>query len=298
MHNGNNHISVCICTYKRPTLLLKLLEELQKQNTEGLYTYSIIVSDNDSAQSAKKVVLEFSGLSQIEITYCVEPRQNIALARNLALKNATGDYIAFIDDDEFPENDWLLNLIKTCNACGADGVLGPVKPYFNFDPPDWVKKGKYFDRPTHETGYRISLSDARTGNVMLKSRIIDRDQDPFRSEFGTGGEDVDFFRRMFGKGFIFVWCNEAVVYESVPLVRCNRRYLFRRALLRGRNSYKQTEGQVSNLLKSLAAVLVYCFMLLFIFAAGDRLLMTYLIKICYHSGRLLASIGFSFVKER
>jgi len=102
MTNEMQHISVCICTYKRPHFLKRLLEELACQDTSGLFTYSIVVADNDHLQSAKAVVGDFAAASSIPITYCVEPRQNIALAQNKAIENANGGFVAFIDDDEFP----------------------------------------------------------------------------------------------------------------------------------------------------------------------------------------------------
>ena len=40
-------------------------------------------------------------------------KQNIALARNKAIENAKGDFIAFIDDDEFPLDQWLLNHVQS-----------------------------------------------------------------------------------------------------------------------------------------------------------------------------------------
>src|SRR5690348_4535548 len=96
------HISVCICTYKRERFLKRLLRELDAQETEGEFTYSIVLADNDVSESGRAVAAEFRQTSTIPITYCVEPEQNIALARNRAVANATGDYIAFIDDDEYP----------------------------------------------------------------------------------------------------------------------------------------------------------------------------------------------------
>jgi len=69
---------------------------------KGQFTYSIVVADNDQLQSARPVVLEFRSASPIPVTYCAEPQQNIALTRNRAIANASGDYIAFVDDDEFP----------------------------------------------------------------------------------------------------------------------------------------------------------------------------------------------------
>src|SRR2546422_606876 len=102
---GHSHITICICTYKRLQLLQRLLEELSRQNTGGLFSYSIVVTDNDAASSAKSIVERFHAGVSTEITYRVEPEQNIALARNRAVANARGDFIDCIDDDEFPEQD-------------------------------------------------------------------------------------------------------------------------------------------------------------------------------------------------
>ena len=207
-------ISVCICTFKRPHLLSRLLYELDRQKTGALFTYSIVIVDNDVSQSSAEVVLQFRKMSPLEITYFVEPEQNIALARNKALANAKGDFIAFIDDDEFPATDWLIKLFQTCQAHKVDGVLGPVLPHFEGSPPAWVTKGRFCDRPSHPTGFKIDWNEGRTGNLLIKREILDGIDPVFRPEFGSGGEDRNFFRRMIERGRVFVWCNEAVAYES------------------------------------------------------------------------------------
>jgi len=112
----NRHICVCICTYKRPNLLKRLLKALDLQRTDGLFSYSIVVVDNDECKSAQPVVVSFQQETKLEVKYFVEPEQNIALARNKAVENARGDFIAFIDDDEFPDAAWLLELYKTCGS--------------------------------------------------------------------------------------------------------------------------------------------------------------------------------------
>ena len=293
-----SHISVCICTFKRTNLLKRLLDEIERQITEGLFSYSVVVADNDRRQSAKQVVSKWTATSSIPIIYCVEPEQNIALARNKALENAKGDFIAFIDDDEIPERDWLYNLFKTCNAYGVDGVLGPVSPYFDHKPPQWVIKGKFFERPAHDTGYKMDWPETRTGNLLFRREILNGMNYFFRSEFGTGSEDVDFFRRMMKKGRIFAWCNNAVVYELVPPARCQRSYQIRLALLRGGNSLKHREALARNILKSLVAVPVYGLALPFLFVAGGHHFMKYLIKFFDHAGKLLALLGVNPVNER
>jgi len=93
MTNDPSHISVCICTYKRPQFLSRLLAELKTQDTGGRFTYSIIVADNDHARSGESVVSEFAATSPIQLVLR-GASQNIARTRNKAVENATGDHIA------------------------------------------------------------------------------------------------------------------------------------------------------------------------------------------------------------
>jgi succinoglycan biosynthesis protein ExoM len=292
------HISVCICTYKRPALLKRLLEELSRQKTEGLFDYSFVVTDNDREESAKQVVTGFAADSSRETKYCMEPTPNFALARNNVVRNAKGDYLAFIDDDEFPAEDWLLMLLKTCKTHRAAGVLGPVLPHFEVAPPQWIIRAGFYDRPRHETGFVMGWQEARTGNVLIRRQILDGVDEVFRPEFGAGGEDQDFFRRMMDKGLVFIWCNEALAYETVPPHRWERRFLLKRALLRGKTTCKHPKNRVRNMAKSLVAVPLYALLLPFLLILGHHLFMKYLVRLCDHAGRLLALLGLNPIKER
>src|SRR6185436_12373393 len=113
----------------------------------------------------------------------------------------------------------------------------------------------------------------------------------FSPEFGTGGSDVDFFRRMTLAGHRFIWCNEAIVHEIVPPNRWKRSVMMRRALLRGRNSLRHPQGRWVRLAKAVVAIPLYCLALPFFAVAGHHILMRYLIKLCDHVGRLLAALG-------
>ena len=292
------HVAVCVCTFKRPALLQRLLAELEKQQTGGAFSFSVVVVDNDSQGSAEAAVSGFAAHSSFEVSYCCEPEQNIAKARNRALANARGDFIAFIDDDEYPASNWISSLLKTCDATGADGVLGPVLPYFEGPAPRWALHSGVFDRPRHTTGYRIQLSDARTGNVLLRSELTESIAEPFQVRYATGGEDVDFFRRMMEQGRTFVWCDEAPVYELVPSSRCSRKYLFRRALLRGGNSLKQRRHRLRSILKSATAVPLYALVLPPLYLCRSPRSIKYAISFCDHVGKLLALVGLNPVRDR
>ena len=291
------HITVCICTYKRPELLERALRGIASQATDGAFEFSIVVVDNDAARSARATVDDFSASSAVPAVYCVEPEQNIALARNRALAQATGDFVAFIDDDEVPAKQWLAKLLEACLKYSVAGALGPVLPYFEDKPPAWVLKGKFFDRPTHKTGHIIPWSEGRTGNLLIKRDILQGIVEPFKPEYGSGGEDRDFFRRMIDAGHSFVWCDEAPAHELVPPVRWRRSFMLRRALLRGKMALNHCRsfGEIG---KSIAAVAGYSLLLPVMLLFGHHVFMLYLIRTCDHAGKLLAAVGINPVSEK
>jgi len=295
VQTSSHHITVCVCTYQRPHLLGRLLRELSAQNTAGLFTYSIVVVDNDSLESANAVVSAFAAVSAVPVKYCVEPTQGIALARNRAVENAEGELIAFIDDDEFPGNEWLLTLFRALETYNVAGVLGPVRRHFDECPPKWILRGQFFIRPSHSTGYVMDWRETRTGNVLFHRRILASVSPIFRAELRSG-EDVDFFRRMMSLGHSFVWCDEAPVFETVPPARWRRSYMLRRALLRGRGAALRHEG-LAMAMKSLIAVPAYALSLPVACLLGHHVFMLLLIKLCDHLGKLLTLAGITVIKD-
>jgi hypothetical protein len=73
-------------------MLKRLLNDLEHEETEGRFTYSIVVCDNDQLQSAEAVVAEFASTSSVAIKYCVETQQNISspLSTMTSFRTGTG----------------------------------------------------------------------------------------------------------------------------------------------------------------------------------------------------------------
>jgi len=209
----------------------------------------------------------------------------------------SGNLLAFIDDDEVPREDWLLQLWRTLREYQADAVLGPVQPYFEGEPPSWIKRSRICERPSHETGTMIHWRKTRTGNVLLRMAIVTDDGIRFDPAYASGGEDIDFFRRAAMRGRRFVWCEEAPAYELVPEARLRRRYHLKRAFLQGRLSLSYAIDRPSALgslrvaTKAFTAAVIYTVALPFLFLFGDHIGMKYLIKDCHHIARLLAILG-------
>ncbi len=292
----SKHIAVCVCTYRRPASLRRLLLKLLKQETRGLFNYSIITVDNDDQRSAEGAVNEVKAISHVPVVYCNEPRQNIARARNKAVEIATGEFIAFIDDDEFPCECWLLEMFQACTRYHVDGVLGPVLRHFDQTPPRWLVKSNFYVRPRHETGFVMGWMECRTGNLLLNRGVFGADETPFRPEF-RAGEDQDFFRRKIDQGRTFIWCDEAPVYETVPPSRWRCGVMLRRAMLRGATAVLHPTFGFRNIVKSITAVLLYTVALPFSFLIGYHHFMSLLVRLFDHLGALLALLGLNPVKS-
>jgi GT2 family glycosyltransferase len=234
----------------------------------------------------------------LNIKYDVESIQNISLARNKAVLNSTGNFIAFIDDDEVPDKKWLLNLYKAIFHFKADAVLGPVLPDYKASPPRWVIEGELHKRPSYKTGYRIDWKQGRTGNILIRSEIFQVIGEPFNPIFGSGGEDQDFTRRAQQKGFTFIWCNDARAFEIISPIRWNRSFMIKRALLRGKMSSQYPESRFAMSVRALCAIPIYTMALPVLFILRYSIFMKYLIKIFDHTGRILSILNINAIESK
>lgn len=185
---ATEEITVCICTYRRLELLERLLVAVAAQRTDGLFRYSCVIVDNDASESARELVERLQLTFPVPIRYAVEPARNFALVRNRAVGMATGNLFAFIDDDEVPNEDWLLQMLGLLHRTGADAVLGPVRPYFENEPPSWIVRSRICERAAHPTGMALHWRQTRTGNVLLRAALINEDGIRFDPAYASGGK--------------------------------------------------------------------------------------------------------------
>ena len=185
-------ISICICTFKRPMMTGQLVEHIQ-QELDLPGPTELVVVDNDKDEGAREIVEKHSSDS-IPVDYFVEPEQSISLARNKAVSEARGEWIAFIDDDELPEPDWLVNLYRCARLLDADAIFGPVEPIYSNQCPRWIIDGRFFDKVHYSTGTEVQRGQTRTSNVLLRRDLISDRDGPFDPAFGlSGGEDSLLF---------------------------------------------------------------------------------------------------------
>jgi succinoglycan biosynthesis protein ExoM len=219
-------------------MLQHLLEVMYNRLTLPGETEFIVV-DNDASGSATEVFEKFEDRQPVLRGFNV-PIQNISLARNRAVAEARGEWIAMIDDDEVPNPDWLLCLHQCATRFEADAVFGPVLPHFPKSAPQWIIDGGFFDRARYSTGTVVGPTDARTGNVLIRADAIKGLGEPFNPDFGlSGGEDSMLFRDLIAEGKRLVWCDNAEVREAITKDRLNGRWLIRR-WFRGGQTFAQS----------------------------------------------------------
>lgn len=226
-------VSVCICTYKRPSVIDALNSIACQRLPEGVEIEAVVV-DNDENRFADALVRLWASDAQIPVTYGVEPRRNIAHARNRALSLANGEWLALIDDDEVADPDWLNALLAAAERYKVEAVIGCVRAIYPDDAPKWLVAANPLSRRWGPSG--VICETGSTANALLAARfVVDRKLE-FDPAFGrSGGEDTDFFSRLNACGGRIVVENSAIVREHVPPERLSAAYLRRRAMRAGQS---------------------------------------------------------------
>jgi succinoglycan biosynthesis protein ExoM len=132
---------------------------------------------------------------------------------------------------------------------------------------------------------------------LLKRQILEAGEVAFSPEFHRAG-DQDFFRRMIAKGYVFVWCDEAVAYEVVPPIRWTHTFMLKRALLRGTIRMQHPTSRRRRIVKAVIAIPVYAVALPFALVMGHDKFMNVLVRLCDHLGSLLTFVGIKPVKNQ
>ncbi len=240
-------VAICVATYHRPEGIRKLLEGLEKLvfETSSPPSVSVLVVDNDPNLGIGLQVCQSFSEFPWGLMLFAEDRRGISFARNKGLQGALAlraDAIAFLDDDEVPDPQWLEELLKVQASSGAEIVTGPVLPRFEDSVPAWVIQGKFFERPRFPTG--TSIQAARTGNLLILTRVLEKLDRVFDERFGlSGGEDTLLTAQLQRLGARIVWADEAIVRESVPQNRANAPYIFRRSFSVG-STWARVEGML------------------------------------------------------
>ncbi len=122
---GAPPITVVICTRERPGALARCLDSLLAQNYPS---FRVLVVDNAPVTEATAEVVR-SAARRGPVEYLKEPRAGLSFARNAAVAAAPGEILAWIDDDEYADVNWLAEVARArADHPEADVVSGVIVP--------------------------------------------------------------------------------------------------------------------------------------------------------------------------
>ena len=234
------NISVIICTYteERWDILVSAITSVQQQS---MPPYEIIVVSDNNPALAARLLAQFTGITVAEN----HGKPGISTARNVGVALASGDIVAFIDDDAIADKDWLSQLARCYEDQRVLGVGGNVLPEWTGERPrwfpeefDWVVGCSYRGLPRKASPVRNFI-----GCNMSFRRGVFSVVKGFHDELGRGAahpagcEETDLCIRV-GNHWpdsILLYEPQAVVRQVVPISRANWRYFLSRCFLEGRS---------------------------------------------------------------
>lgn len=229
MPNEEKVCCVAICTAKRPGMLRSCLESLFAQEAPSGWRMEIILVDNEESPNTSSLAEELSRLGGMPLIYVHEPKSGIPFARNCAIEISLGrnaEWIAFIDDDEVADKNWLGTLVSAAESTMADVLQGQT----NYSYPPLCRKWM-LDEKRNRRRNGDHLRCATTNNVMFKAKLVHPDHWGLRFDTErahTGGSDTAFFYMAIDKGARIVYAANAIVTANVPEERCTYKWRMKR----------------------------------------------------------------------
>ena len=230
-------VSIVIPTQRRPEPLERAMRSAFAQSGIDVRMIELVVTDNDAITSAKPLVERLAGEAPFLVRYVHEPESGVSNARNAAMTAITGDFIAFLDDDEEAAPDWLAALLETQAQFDADVVFGPVEARI----PAQVREhraylARFFSRLGPANTCVVDHAYGCGDSLVRVAALPDRDH-PFNLRSNQiGGEDDILFTTMREAGCTFAWSPNALVYEDPAPERLSLSYTIPRAFAFGQGA--------------------------------------------------------------
>ena len=230
-------ISVIICTYNQAEMLQGALNSwLSVQNAES--NVELIIVDNNSTDHTQKVFASFESICPTQLRYVRETNVGLSFARNRGIQEASGNIIAFVDDDIYFDKGWLIGIIQAFDDNPEiDGVGGKSIPKFESDKPDWITEDFhqiYGSTGSGDEGRLLVFPEYPFGLNMAFRKAVFPKIGKFNTDLGRIGnsllsnEEKDIFYRMSVAGLKVFYSPKTVLYHRIPIDRMNESWILNR----------------------------------------------------------------------
>jgi GT2 family glycosyltransferase len=223
-------LSIIIPTKNRVKILIQLIQSIARLNRPSTLRPEVIVADNGSNDGTDAYVNSISGKFPVPIRILKVARPGKSAATNHAVKHATGDILAFLDDDVIVDKNWLTSVAdffaRNEYRAGQGAIQLPAAE--SCDPEVLRLVDRFRTIPRLEYDPDLKTVHSLNGANFFVGREVFGRVGGFDERLGPGAsgtsEDVEFARRLTGAGIAIGYAPRAVVYHRIDRGRLTEEY--------------------------------------------------------------------------
>ncbi|MGC9526206.1 MAG: hormogonium polysaccharide biosynthesis glycosyltransferase HpsE [Limnospira sp.] len=227
--------SVVIPTYNGAKQLPGVLEKLRSQTGTEEIDWEILVVDNNSSDETAKVVRELQSTwnLQVPLKYVFERRQGLTYARTRGIEETEGQFIGFLDDDNFPNSDWVLQAYLFGNQYPKAGIYGgQIHAVYQTEPPENFKRIEHLVlamRESDEQPFRFNPEllqlPSGAGLVLRRKALLESIDLECIASISRGDNDYELSLYLYKNGWE-IWYNPTLhVDHLIPPERLEKKYV-------------------------------------------------------------------------
>jgi glucosyl-dolichyl phosphate glucuronosyltransferase len=237
--------SVVVCTHNRADYLERALAGIARLNFPP-DRFEVLVVDNGSTDDTRQRTVLFLN-KPYSVRYLQEPVLGLSVARNTGWREARGRYIAYLDDDAIPSEEWLARAADViAEGRGDVGMLGGrVEPIWEAPRPTWLGDNLLSLLSMVDLGAEPRYVDEDFGivgaNMIIPRLLLERfgGFSPHVGRIGSSllsSEEVLLKRTLAKGGYRGYYQPEVCVRHHAPAERLTRKWFIQRFYWQGRSS--------------------------------------------------------------
>jgi len=235
--------TVALCTHNHADRLVRTLADLAAIRSPE-QPWELLVVDNASSDATASILAAHRWPSGWNVRIVREEKLGLSNARNCAIREARAEYLIFVDDDETPAPDWLVAYEALVKKHAPDAFVGRIDVLFEGERPRWLSDDLLgflgeLNRAAAVPPLTLPNTSFHGGNFGFR-RSVCRTIGDFDASLGrkgsdnTGGEEIDFYRRLLERRFSVWWTPDAVIFHRIEAVKLKRSYFLELHYRQGR----------------------------------------------------------------